>query len=116
MDWLLEHPNDWLLKPAAVQHIARVLTALDWRPRAIAQLIYSCYQRDCNWGDHWVRIDPFNRAIFYTRSFTGMIATGNDKLIDLNCVSNREKGFCMVPECRSNLIPYRDILLERRLH
>jgi len=115
VSWLIDHPNDWLLKPAAVQHLARVLTAVGWRPRAIAQLIYSCYARDCDWGRAWERLDPFNRAVFYTRLFTGMIATGIDKLIDLNCVSHREKGYCTVPECRSNLIPYRDMLLERRL-
>jgi len=116
VSWLLDHPNDWLLKPAAVQHIARVFTAIGWRPRDIAQLIYSCYRRDCNWGRTWESLDPFNRAIFYTRLFTGMIATGIDKLIDLNCVSHREKGYCMVPECRSNLVTYRNILLEGRPH
>ena len=112
--WLVDHPNDWLLKPAAMQHLARVLTAVGWRPRAIAQLIHSCYERDCSWGLAWERLDPFNRAIFYTRLFTGMIATGVDKLIDLNCVSHRDKGYCMVPECRSNLVSYRNLLLERR--
>lgn len=112
--WLLDHPNDWLLKPAAVQHVARILTALGWCPRAIAQLIHSCYARDCDWGRTWERLDPLNRALFYTRLFTGMIATGIDKLIDLNCVSHREKGYCTVPECRANLVPYRDMLLERR--
>ena len=116
VEWLLEHPNDWLLKPAALQHVARVLTALDWRPRDIAQLICVSYQRDWNWGDLWTRLDPLNRAIFYTRLFTGMIATGTDKLIDLNCVSHKEKGYCMIPECCSNLVTYRNMLIERRAH
>ena len=114
VDWLLEHSNDWLLKPAALQHVVRILTALDWRPCAITELICACYQRNCDWRDSWVRLDPFNRAIFYTRLFSGMIATGADKLIDLNCVSHREKGYCMIPECYSNLVQYRDTLLERR--
>ena len=116
VEWLLEHPNDLLLKPAALQHVARVLTALDWSPRRIAQLICACYQKDCNWGDLWVGLDPVNRAIFYTRLFSGMIATGTDKLIDLNCVSHKEKGYCMIPECCSNLVTYRNMLIERRLH
>jgi hypothetical protein len=115
MEWLLEHPNDWLLKPAALQHVARILTALECRPRAIAQLICARYKRDCNWGDLWLRLDPLNRAIFYTRLFAGMIATGCDKLIDLNCVSHKEKGYCMIPECCSNLVTYRETLLKRRL-
>jgi hypothetical protein len=114
--WLLQHPNPWLLKPAALQHVARVLTALDWHPRAIAQLIFARYQTDCGWGETWTQLDPLNRAVFYTRLFTGMIATQSDKLIDLNCVSHQEKGYCNVPECFSNLVPYRNKLLERRLH
>lgn len=113
VEWILEHPNDWLLKPAALQHVARVLTALDWPPLAIAQLICRCYRTDCNWGDLWTRLDPSERAIFYTRLFTGMIATGVDPLIDLNCVSHREKGFCQIPRCNSNLLPFRDALLKR---
>ena len=113
VEWVLEHPNDWLLKPALLQHVARVLTALDWPPFDIAQLISRCYRTDCNWGDFWTRLDPSNRAIFYTRLFTGMIAIGVDPLIDLNCVSHREKGFCQIPACRSNLLPYRDALLEK---
>lgn len=116
VEWVLEHPNDWLLKPAALQHISRVLTALDWAPLSIAHLICAGYRKDANWGDFWTRLDPCNRAIFYTRLFAGMIATGVDRLIDLNCVSHREKGYCVVGECHSNLVPYRDALLERRFH
>ena len=112
--FLLENPNDWLLKPAALQHVVRVLTALGWSPSAIAQRICNSYSKDCGWGNIWDRLDPCNRAIFYTRLFAGMIATGLDKLIDFNCVSHQEKGYCMIPECSSNLIMYRDMLLERR--
>jgi hypothetical protein len=114
VEWLLEHPNDWLLKPAALQHIVRVLTALDWTPASISQLICASYHRDACWGDFWVRLDPCNRAVFYTRLFSGMIATGTDKLIDLNCVSHKEKGYCMISDCCSNLVQFRNTLLERR--
>jgi hypothetical protein len=110
--WLFEHANDWLLKPAALQHVARILTALGWRPRAIAKVICGSYEKDCAWGNLWLRLDPFNRALFYTRLFTGMIATGCDKLIDLNCVSHKEKEYCMIPECCSNLVTYREMLLK----
>jgi hypothetical protein len=110
LEWLLEHPNDFLLRPAALQHAVRILMALGWRPRAIARLICASYLRECNWGDQWVRLEPFNRAIFYTRLFAGMIATGADELVDMNCVSHREKGYCMIPDCRSNLITFRNML------
>ena len=114
VEWLLEHPNDWLLRPAAIQHVVRVLTALDWTPASISQRISANYDCDAGWGDLWVRLDPCNRAVFYTRLFSGMIATGADKLIDLNCVSHKEKGYCMIPACCSNLVQFRNTLLERR--
>ena len=114
VEWLLEHPNDLLLKPAALQHLARVLMALGWKPRAIAQLICCHYEHDFNWGRTWEPLDPCHRAMFYTRLFTGMIAMGIDRLIDMNCVSHKEKGYCAIPECRSNLVDYRDRILERR--
>lgn len=116
VEWFLEHPNDWLLRPAILQHVSRVLTALDWSPSAICRLICASYSRDCDWGGTWERLDPANRAIFYTRLFTGMIATGCDQLIDFNCVSQKEKDQCIIPDCASNLITYRDMLLSRRPH
>lgn len=111
--WLLEYPNDWLLKPAALQHIVRVLMALDWTPASIARLISATYLKDYGWGDLWTRLDPCNRAIYYTRLFAGMIAAGADTLIDFNCASHKEKGYCMIPECPANLVTYRDRLLRR---
>ena len=112
--FLLENPNDWLLRPAALQHIVRVLTAIDWSPSFIAHRICASYSKDCDWGNIWARLDPCNRAIFYTRLFAGMIATDLDKRIDFNCVSHQKKGYCMIPECSSNLIMYRDMLLVGR--
>lgn len=114
MEWFLEHPNDWLLKPAILQHVVRVLTALDWTPSSICQLIWASYSSDCDWGGTWARLDAANRAVFYARLFMGMIATGSDKLIDMNCVSQQEKGHCIIPDCSSNLVRYRDMLLNRR--
>jgi hypothetical protein len=114
--FLLENPNDWLLKPAALQHIVRVLTAIGWSPSSIAHRVCASYSKDCDWSNTWERLEPCNRAIFYTRLFAGMITTGLDKLIDFNCVSHQEKGYCMIPECSSNLILYRDMLFERRKH
>ncbi len=111
--WPLEHPNDLLLKPAALQHVVRMLTALDWSPAAIAQAIWTAYRQDAGWGNIWRRIEPCQRGIFYTRLFAGLIATGTDKLIDMNCVSHQEKGFCGVGECVSNLVEFRDRLIEK---
>jgi hypothetical protein len=112
VQWLLEHPNDWLLKPAGLQHVVRVLMALGWNPGWISRVINAAYLKDCDWRDVWVRLDPSNRAIFYTRLFAGMIVTGSDKLIDFNCVSHQEKGYCTIPDCRLNLVAYRDMLLK----
>jgi hypothetical protein len=113
---ILEHPNDILLKPAALQHVVRVLMSLGWQAASIAQLISAVYSEDYEWGGIWTRLDPSNRAIFYTRLFAGMICTGADKLIDFNCVSHREKGYCTAQECHSNLAVYREKLIEMRRH
>jgi hypothetical protein len=108
LEWLFAHPNDWLLKPAALQHVVRVLTALAWPPEAIARRLEAAYCQDHAWGQTWVAMDPAWRAEFYTRLFAGMIATGADTLIDFNCVSHQEKGYCRVPDCRSNLAELGD--------
>lgn len=113
-EWLFRYPNDWLLRPAALQHAVRVLTALGCNAAGIVDWIYGAYLKDCNWGDIWTRLDPLNRAAFYTRLFQGMIATGTDQLIDFNCVSHKEKGFCMIQECGANLADYRERLRARR--
>jgi hypothetical protein len=112
--WLLDHPNDWLLKPAAVQHVTRVLSALRWQPYEICRLVCSRFKSDFQWGDFWARHDPEQRARFYVRLFSGLIHTGRDSLVDLNCVSHREKGYCTNPWCSSNLVIYQQALLERR--
>jgi len=114
--WVLDHPNDWLLKPAILQHVVRVLTAVNWHPRSIAELIRARYESDHGWGNFWGQHDRSWRATFYTRLFTGLIATGLDGLVDLNCVSQKEKGQCMIPECSHNLAVYRDLIRARRPH
>jgi hypothetical protein len=111
--WILDNPNDWLLKPTALQHVVRVLTALEWRPREIAGLIRSRYESDCDWGNTWTRHDPSWRAIFYARLFGGLIATGTDRLIDFNCVSHQEKRYCTNPDCAGNLLPYGTMICNR---
>jgi len=114
LEYIFDHPNDWLLRPAALQHVVRVLVALGWSAPSIARRICASYSQDHEWGATWIRLEPCNRAIFYTRLFAGMIAAGLDRLIDFNCVSHREKGLCTIPDCSSNLLAYRDLLLARQ--
>lgn len=95
---LLIWPNDLLLKPAGIQLLTRCLLAEHWHPRHIAGLIRSKFENPAfNWGVNWGDYVPAIRADFYTRLFSGMSATGLDSLIDLNCASNQEKGFCFLP-------------------
>ncbi len=96
---LLVWPNDWLLKPAGIQLVTRCLLAEGWHPRHIAGLIRSKFENPAfHWGVNWNDYLPAIRADFYTRLFAGLHACGLDPLIDLNCTSNREKGFCFPPE------------------
>ena len=113
---VLQHPNDLLLRPAAVQHLVRVFSALGWHPRHIAGLIWSTFEQDHQWGQQWSDMDPCWRAEFYTRVFAGLVATGRDSLVDLNCVSHQEKGYCSYSGCPFNLQSFQRVLLARRSH
>jgi hypothetical protein len=107
----LTEPNDMLMKPAAIQLVVRALLAIGWRPRHVAGLIRSKYERDYGWGERWYRHDASTRADFYTRMFAGLLHTGLDELIDFNCVSTQENGYCRVENCGNSLTPLYDILI-----
>ncbi|MEX1115468.1 MAG: hypothetical protein WEB53_09470 [Akkermansiaceae bacterium] len=113
---LLEWPNDRLLKPAGIQLVTRVLMAEGWHPRHVAGLIRSKFENpEHGWGVNWGDYEAGTRADFYTRLFAGLWATGVDELVDFNCVSTREKGFCIGPsvgEC--NLYRYHQALTHAR--
>jgi hypothetical protein len=113
---IVQHPNDILLRPAAVQHLVRVFSALGWHPRHIAGLIWSVFEQDHQWGQQWLEMDRSWRAEFYTRVFAGLLFTGADRLVDLNCVSHQEKGYCPYSGCPFNLQSFQRVLLARRSH
>ncbi len=102
----LSRPNEALLKPSNLQNVARVLVSLGWHPRSVAGLIRSKYERDYGWGHTWLKYDTATRADFWVRLFCGLVADGVDNLIDFNCVSHQEKGFCPQPWCGHNLGDY----------
>jgi hypothetical protein len=112
----LERPNDLLLRPAALQHVTRALLARGWRPRDVAGLIHARYASDLGWraGVHFH--EPRVRAEHYVRLFAGLVAAGRDELVDFNCVSTQEKGYCPAGGCRQDLGRLRDELLGRRDH
>lgn len=105
--YCLRFPNDNLLKPTNIQTLTRVLIKLGWHPSHIAGLMRSKLERDYGWGTQWFRYDASSRASSYVRLFAGLIATGLDTEIDLNCISHREKGYCLGGECYWNLADYR---------
>jgi hypothetical protein len=114
--FILQHPNDLLLRPGCVQRVVRVMLSLGWHPRHIAGLIRSRYERDYGWGGEWRGFDPSTRADFYARVFTGLLVAGVDDLVDFNCQSAREEGICFVERCDENLQRFRTSLLDRRTH
>ncbi len=100
---ILEHPNDLLLQPGAIQLLVRVLLAQGWHPRHIAGLIRSRYERPYGWLASFHFHDPTVRAEVYTRIFAGLIALGNDQMVDFNCTSTQEKRLCPGTGCPWNL-------------
>jgi hypothetical protein len=113
---ILLFPNPRLMQPAGIELVVRVLLALRWHPRHIAGLLRSRYERDYNWGDHWLIHDAATRADFYTRIFAGLFGTGLDDLVDFNAQSIAEKGLHVQPEDGCRIAALRETLLERRHH
>lgn len=109
---LVDDPNDRLLKPAGMQLITRCLLARGWHPRHIAGYIRSKFENpEYGWGVDWNDYSAAIRADFYTRIFAGLRANGLDELVDFNCVSTREKGFCHSPcDAGACLAPLRQTL------
>lgn len=103
----LRFPNDHLLKPTNIQTLTRILLKSGWSAGTIARFIVSKYENDYGWQDLWKYYDATTRASFYVRIFSGLIACGLDQEIDLNCVSHREKGYCVPGGCKHNLAEYR---------
>ena len=110
---LLEEPNELLLKPASLQHLVRTLTAQGWHPRHIAGLVRSKYERDYHWNPGWFVYDASLPADFYVRLFSGLMADGLDPLIDYNCKSTEEKGYCCWKGCGEILENHRNRLHAR---
>lgn len=103
----LREPNPHLLRPTNLQTLTRLLLAAGWEPSQIAGLVCARYEEDHGWGDLWEKYEPAARARFYVRLFSGLVGTGVDREIDLNCVSHQEKGYCWQPFCGFNLADYR---------
>lgn len=110
---ILSQPIELLLKPAGIQHIVRTLLAFGWHPRHIGGLIRFKYERNFGWGPVWFVYDAATRADFYTRLFSGLIADGLDPLIDYNCRSTMEKGYCCSQFCGEILEQCRQKLVDR---
>ncbi|MFP4679780.1 MAG: hypothetical protein ACLFQB_04815 [Chitinispirillaceae bacterium] len=111
--FILENPNDLLLKPSGMQQVVRVFLSLGWHPREIAGLIRSKFERDYGWGNEWYFYDAAYRADFYTRVFSGLIESGGDDLKFFDCSPVRESFYCHDNCGTCSLDPYKKSLLER---
>ena len=111
---ILTHPNDLLLKPAGMQLVLRTLVGQGWHPQHVGELISMIFgDPGHQWGDIWDHYDRKMRADFYARVFSGLMAVGLDELVDFNCVSNQEKGFCPGGDGICNLGAWRRAVSER---
>ena len=106
---ILEHPNDLLLQPGAIQLLVRVLLAQGWHPRHVAGLIRSKYERPYGWLAEVDFHDAALRAEVYTRFFAGLIALGNDPMVDFTCTATQERFLCTRTECPWNLEALRTV-------
>jgi Xylose isomerase-like TIM barrel len=79
--FILEHPNDLLLRPSGMRRIVTILLSLGWHPRHVAGFIQSKFEGQHAWGRIWEGYDPATRAEFYTRLFSGLVAARYDDLV-----------------------------------
>jgi len=107
VSYALKKPNPNLLMPTNIQTLTRTLLFLGWSPKHIAGLIRSKFERDYGWEGGWTKYDATMRADFYVRLFFGQIGTGLDQLLDHNCVSHQQKGYCIKPWCGYSLANYK---------
>lgn len=114
--WVLEQPNDRLLKPAGMQMVTRTLMAMGWHPRHVGGYIRSIFEDPQHgWNLGWLDYEAGTRADFYVRVFSGLYTTGIDRLVDFNCVSTLEKGFVVeAHEATLCLDPLREKLLQQQ--
>ncbi|MDD5555984.1 MAG: hypothetical protein PHN82_01915 [bacterium] len=109
----IRNANPALAVPSCIQTVCRVLLSHGWHPKHIGGLIRSHYERPLDWGTDWGKYHAETRANFWARVYCGLIETGTDELVDMNCVSHAEKGFCPRPWCGFNLAERRDALRGR---
>ncbi|MCD6413565.1 MAG: hypothetical protein J7L54_05420 [Elusimicrobia bacterium] len=101
-------PNDHLLKPTNLQNLTRVLMRIGWHPKHIAGLVTSKFSKPhYNWHENWEKYDPATRANFYVRIFSDLLLNDIDGEMDLNCISTKEKGFCIKEWCGKNLADFK---------
>jgi hypothetical protein len=111
--FILQNPNDLLLRPVGIRLVVRVLLSLGWHPRQIAGLIRSKYERNYGWGREWYFYDAATRADFYTRVFAGLIKMGQDDLKTFDCIPVMESQFCHCKQTGCKLQNFKNSLLER---
>jgi len=81
---------------------------MGWHPQHIAGLVRSKWEGNHGWEKGtWDHFDAGSRSSFYVRLFAGLIADEVDMMIDHNCVSHKEKGYCWQPNCGYSLGIYR---------
>jgi hypothetical protein len=114
--YILEHPNDLLLKPAGVRRLTIAMLALGWHPSQIADLIRAKFKEDHHWNDIFSGYDPKFRADFYTRLFAGLVWLRLDSAIDFSCQSSQEQGWCFRQTCNDALERCQQSLINRRFY
>jgi hypothetical protein len=114
--YILEHPNDLLLKPAGVRRLTISMLALGWHPSQIADLIRTKFEEDHHWKDIFSGYDTKFRADFYTRLFAGLVWLKLDSAIDFSCWSSQKQGWCFRQSCNDALERFQQSLIDRRFY
>ena len=116
IQYILEHPNDLLLKPAGVRRLTIAMLALGWHPSQIADLIRAKFTENHHWNNIFSGYDPKFRADFYTRLFAGLVWLKLDDATDFSCWSSQKEGWCFRQGCNDTLGRYQQSVINRRFY
>ena len=95
----LLNPNPWLLAPTNLMAFCFHLRETGYAPAEIAVAIADIYDTDCDWPINWAKYDPWSKALFWVRSYCGLLEDGLMAATSFSCERHQNRGFCPQPGC-----------------
>ncbi|MFH1540544.1 MAG: hypothetical protein ABID79_01665 [Elusimicrobiota bacterium] len=94
-------PEPHIKKPTNIRKIVAVLRSKGWDYKHIAGFFYSHFKKLIDFSSN--KYNAEIRANFFVQLYGAPIYLGIDKLLDINCISHSEIGYCIKSLCGHDL-------------